>query len=182
MEYVFHAGATDIVDSFWVPNRSQVLPLPHNTLPIIYDSANPANHVVASTTVSPHAARSSEAVVLLLLGSPFAAFAIGTELSVRRQMSLARTGIRTMGSVLGLGQELRVHTHRRRPPTREVVLVIEYEYVTAAGGHFMGRAEVAAAFRPEFETHWPEVIYDPECPSRHLRLEQMWAVNWRGES
>jgi len=93
-------------------------------------------------------------------------------------MRFARTGIRTTGTVLRLGQEVRVHTYRGRT-WEEVRAVILYEYFTDDGFRCEGKAEAAAAFRPDFGDHWPEVFYDPACPPRHMRFDQMWAVDWR---
>jgi hypothetical protein len=181
LDYVFHAGGSDIVDSLWVPTNSDEFSHPPATLPILYDPANPRNHVVESTLWTPAFARLMVTLVHISPGVPFAAFAIGTELVVRRQMRLARTGIRTMGTVLRLGEEVRVHTHRG-VTSREVRLVILYEYFTAVGGRCTGRADAGAAFSPDFGAHWPEIVYDPACPPRHMLFDKMWAVNWLGEA
>ncbi len=56
--------------------------------------------------------------------------------------------------------------------------MILYEFPTA-NGPVSGKADVGEAFKPEFETHWPEVVYNPAFPHRHMLFDKMWAVNWK---
>jgi len=112
---------------------------------------------------------------MLCGGLPFAVLAMGTELVVRRQMSLARTGVRTPGTFVSSEPE---ELGRRR--WAEIpALVITYEYFTAAGRRCTGTTKAAAAFGPGFgKSVLPEIVYDPADPPRHMMIDDMWAVDF----
>ena len=116
---------------------------------------------------------------MLYGGLPFAVLAMGAELVVRRQMSLARTGVHTPGTFVSSECEVL----SRRDWAKIPAMVITYEYFAPAGRRCTGTTRNAGAFGPGFgKSVLPEIVYDPVHPPRHMMIDDMWAVNWREES
>lgn len=116
--------------------------------------------------------------VMLCGGLLFAVLAMGAELVVRRQMGLARSGVRTPATFVS--SECEVLSQRRWAEIP--ALVITYEYFTPAGRRCTGTTRAAGAFGPGFgKGVLPEIVYDPADAERHMMIDDMWAVNWQEE-
>jgi hypothetical protein len=107
----------------------------------------------------------------ILCGSlPFAGLAIFTELFVRWQLKLARTGVHTTATPAKFIYEKPDRRHWMDPP----ILVIIYEYVTPAGRRWTGSTRDATAFGTGFGKNvFPEIVYDPADPSSHMMIDDM---------